>query len=211
MSPLVLAVAVALAVPAEGEWVALKKKPTRNPERAAAISTMWSNIFAAPAQHAWDLDLSLGWQWWQRAHGARIDNALFRLTARRQLRELPGGSFLGGAAFLDASWLNAGTNQLDIDETQLAFGLGAGLLRWQGRFRLDATLEGGALLRLTRMDDGQQTRRAAALDPAVGLTAGAAVALFGRALVGLRSGFRYHPGRLDVLLTLDLGWAIDVE
>jgi hypothetical protein len=195
---------------AEATRVAYKKRVVTHSEEGKRIEAFWGKVFAAPTAHSWELGLGAGRLFRQSAALDRNGGWLLRLSARRQLSGwVPGGDWLGAGAFVQTGWWSEGSRQLEYTSTDTMLGVNAGLLRWLGRFRADASLEGGAILQTDRIDDGSDaTRQALVVAPGLGASAGLGVAIAGRALAGAHFTVRYYPRRWDMLFLVDVEWLL---
>lgn len=185
-------------------------EPRPQSERGRKIEAFWSGVFAAPSEHSLAVGLSVGRQFWERAYGGYGNNLHLRVQARRSLSGwLPGGDWLSVGALLDYGSDTGETSTLKVRNRQTMIGASGGLMRWFGRFRLEASIEAGVLVSTVMLSDGvSPDRHDVAVEPSAGLLVAGAVSIAGVSAVGLRGGVRYRPGRLNIVLLIDVDWLI---
>ncbi len=171
-------------------------------DRDEAIRQAWSQFFAPPEDHRWELEAGAGLNFWQTAYRGRLGQNYGRLRLRR-LWSLPIGTSLG----VDFSRRTPRAGPIDFRTDRMAITSAAGLHWWSGRWLLGADLEAGILLHRRTIDDATgEAYSTSQLKPLAGTAARAGVSIYGISSLTMELGMRWHPDRIDRLLIFQLAW-----
>lgn len=171
-------------------------------ERSAVLDMFWT-AFPPPGDYFLEIGLSGGTNYLETSYGRSNPNIMGRLHVG--LRPMPGQApvWLYGAVDYNSYEQSAGP--LVYENSNTFFGAGGGALGYVGSLRLEASVEGGALIRSASQTDGKQTFSDVSALPAIGFVGGVGFSILGYVTLTLRGGSRYYmpngfgsDGRLDL-------------
>ncbi|MFP4601053.1 MAG: hypothetical protein ACLFVJ_22585 [Persicimonas sp.] len=174
------------------------------PDRGEAIRKGWAAVFAPPGEHLWEVELAWGAMFWETAFGGSETEDLYRLRARRYLRD-PLAVSLG----VDFTRQAPETGTLEFTQQRTTLLASVDLHHWFGRWLLGASAEAGPQWNRRTIDDATgEVDTSNRFEPALGLVGRAGVSIFGTASLSLEGGLRWYPKRLDKLFVVQLGWLL---
>lgn len=171
-------------------------------ERSAALGAFWT-AFPPPGDYNIEIGLAGGTNFLETAYGESNPNLLLR--GHVGFRPLPGQVPVWIFGAVDYNSYEQSAGPLVYTNNNIFMGLGGGALGYIGSLRLDAALEGGALIRNASQTDGKNEFSNTDALPAIGFIGGVGFSILGYVTLSLRAGSRYYlpngignDGRLDV-------------